>query len=91
MSVIACIAGAGKTKLFIAILIWVYHILESVGNDKICITYCAPTQELVKQTMADFREAIPERDRDNVAWGYGFDRANSVDRLQQQLKVAVAG
>ena len=90
LSVIACVAGAGKTKVLQAILLWAYQYIVKLDHRDICITYCASTQELVKETMDEFRSALPPSHRINVAWGFGFDRARFVDRLQEQIQLAIA-
>ena len=90
LNVIACVAGAGKTKVLQAILLWVYHQIVVMCRDDIGITYCASTQELVKQTLDEFRDALPQSDRLSVAWGFGFDRVRFVDRFYKQIHNAVA-
>ena len=40
--------------------------------------------------MDEFRAALPECDRLNVPWGFGFDRVRFVDRLDEQIHLALA-
>ena len=53
-------------------LLWAYQLIVVMGRDDICITYCASTQELVMQTLEEFRSALPTEDRVSVAWGFWF-------------------
>jgi hypothetical protein len=73
-----------------AILLWAYDLIVTQGRDDLCISYCASTQELVKQTLDEFRAALPEEHRVEVAWAFGFDRVRSVNRLDEQIELAVA-
>ena len=90
LCVISCVAGAGKTMLLQAILMWVYHRIAEEGRDDISITYCAPTQDLVMQTFEEFRKALREKHKNDTGWAFGFDRKRSVDRLQKQVEGVVA-
>ena len=38
----------------------------------------------------EYRNALPEEHRSNVAWGFGFDRVRFVDKIEEQIQAAVA-
>lgn len=85
LSVISCVAGAGKTVLLQALLAMAYHEIFEEKRTDLYVTYAASTQELAQRTLAEFREVFPGDERLRAAWALGFDRKRFVDLLHEQV------
>ena len=59
LSVVDCVAGAGKTVILQALLCWLYEVIEMQQREDVVVTYCAPTQELVRKVRAQFQALLP--------------------------------
>jgi hypothetical protein len=89
-SAIACVAGAGKTLLLLALLAMAHREIVELGRQDLCVTYVAPTQELTKRTIEEFRQCLCEGAGLTAVWAFGFDRMRFVDLLKEQVATALA-
>ena len=68
------------------LLCWLYEVIVVQEREDVVVTYCAPTQELVRKVRARFQALLPAQSGLEHVWSLGFDRKRSEDMLWSQLK-----
>ena len=81
-------AGAGKTVVLKLLLTWAFWLTKEGRSEDVLVTFCAPTQELMKRTRAELEGGLPKQGpaAEKFLWAFGFDRARGVSLLAERLQ-----
>jgi len=92
LSVVNCVAGAGKTVILHTLLFWFYLVLVVQRKfPGVRVVYLATTQHLVRRAMQEFKAVVSRVGGDpNAIGGLGFDREINKDMWWKHLNDSMA-
>ena len=79
--VLDCIAGSGKTTIFVFLALWM--LMQREAGAQGCLHYMTETQEMVTEFVQRVKDV--HGNSEGIA-AIGFDREANVDRLEEHLR-----